>query len=121
MLELGPPLARAVVDEADEVEPVLRMLDQLSCDELADLARADDHGVLEVEQAAAADPARDRTAERQSAASRERLMPRVPVSKTSTKKSHAPTVTRLKTAASSSAVEWSVRSLSCSSARAASS
>jgi hypothetical protein len=42
------PFARGVVDEADEVQAVLRMLEQLPRKGLADVARADDHGVLQV-------------------------------------------------------------------------
>ena len=41
-------LPRLGVDEADEVDPVLGVLEQLARDELADVAGADDDGVLEV-------------------------------------------------------------------------
>ena len=43
------------VDEADEIEAVLRVLEQLARHQLADVARADDDGVLEVEDAPPAD------------------------------------------------------------------
>ena len=41
------------VDEADEIEPVLRVLEELAGDELADIARTDDQRVLEVRDALA--------------------------------------------------------------------
>ena len=47
-------LLRARVDEADEVDAVLGVLQQLARDELADLAGADDDRVLEVGDAAPA-------------------------------------------------------------------
>ncbi len=59
MVELGPARPRVRVDEADEVDAVLRMLEQLPRRQLADVARADDDRVLEVQRAAPGDRARD--------------------------------------------------------------
>ena len=44
-------LARIGVDEPDDVDAVLRMLDELASDQLSDLAGADDDAVLDVGQA----------------------------------------------------------------------
>ena len=55
VLEIDARLAGLGVDEADEIEAVLRVLEQLARDELADVAGADDDGVLEVEDAPPAD------------------------------------------------------------------
>ncbi len=52
VLELGPARTRMCVDEADEVDAVLRVLQELPCGELADVAGADDDRVLEVERTA---------------------------------------------------------------------
>ncbi|MEZ5098363.1 MAG: hypothetical protein R3C15_00815 [Thermoleophilia bacterium] len=52
--EVGADLPRVGVDEAEQVDPVLAMLHQLARDELADVARAEDQRVLQVEQAPAA-------------------------------------------------------------------
>ena len=43
-----PAAPRHGVDEADEVDPVLGVLEELARDELADVAGADDDRVLEV-------------------------------------------------------------------------
>ena len=51
MVELDPPGTRVLVDEADEVDAVLRVLEELARGELADLPRADDQGVLQVQRA----------------------------------------------------------------------
>ncbi len=59
VLELGPPRPRVRVDEADEVDAVLRVLQELARRELADVAGADDDRVLEVERAAPRDRARE--------------------------------------------------------------
>src|SRR5215211_5921401 len=48
MRQVGTALLRTVVDEPDEVDPVLRVLKKLATDELPDIARADDDGVLDV-------------------------------------------------------------------------
>ena len=42
------PLLRLVVDEPDEVDPVLGVLQDLAADQLPDISRADDDGVLDV-------------------------------------------------------------------------
>ena len=52
VLELGPTWPRARVDEADEVDAVLRVLEELSRRELADIAGTDDDRVLKVERTA---------------------------------------------------------------------
>ena len=57
--ELGAHLARLAVDEPDDVDPVLRVQQRLARDELADVARAHDDHVLDVEHAAACEGARD--------------------------------------------------------------
>ena len=56
-------LLRPRVDEADEVEAVLGVAQELARDALADVARADDDRVLQVERVPAADRARDRAGE----------------------------------------------------------
>ena len=58
VLELGPASRRVVIDEADDVDAVLRVLEQLPGDHLADLAGADDHRVLQVEDTLPAEAAR---------------------------------------------------------------
>ena len=60
VLEIVPAFLRAVVDEADEVNAVFRVREELPRDELADVARSDDDSVLEVADLATA----DRTTER---------------------------------------------------------
>ena len=44
--EVGTPHLRSGVNEADNVGAVLRMLDELAADQLADVPCADDHCVL---------------------------------------------------------------------------
>ena len=46
--DVRPPLGRVVVDESDDVEAVLRMLEELLRDQLADAACSDDQRVLDV-------------------------------------------------------------------------
>ena len=60
----GATLLRLGVDEADEVDPVLGMLQELPPDQLSDLPRADNHSVLLVRDAGAAEGSRSRAAER---------------------------------------------------------
>ena len=45
--DVRAPLARVVVDESDEIDPVLRVLLDLARDQLADVAGADDHRFCE--------------------------------------------------------------------------
>ena len=52
MLELGAPRPRVRVDEADEIDAVLRVLKELARSELADVAGADDDRVLKIERTA---------------------------------------------------------------------
>ena len=52
VLELGPAVARMRVDEADEVDAVLGVLQELARGELADVTGAEDDRVLEIERAA---------------------------------------------------------------------
>ena len=59
VLELGPSRPRVRVDEADEVDAVLRVLEELPSRELADVAGAEDDRVLKVERTAPRDRARD--------------------------------------------------------------
>ena len=59
VLELGPARPRVRVDEADEVDAVLRVLEELPRRELADVAGADDDRVLQVERTAPRDRARE--------------------------------------------------------------
>ena len=54
---------RTRVDEADEVDPVLRMLEELPGDELPDLARAEDDRVLQVRDPVPAEGASRRAAD----------------------------------------------------------
>ena len=51
---------RVLVDEADDVHPVLRMLEELLRDTLSDMPGADDERVLDVGVASPAERARDR-------------------------------------------------------------
>ena len=46
ILDLGSQLPRAVVDEADNADPVLGVLDEFSRDQLANVAGADNEGCL---------------------------------------------------------------------------
>ena len=55
------PLTRVGVEEADDVDAVLGMLEQLPSDELAHFAGADDQGVLAVAAEPLAQRSRDRT------------------------------------------------------------
>ena len=55
--DLRRPLARHGVDEADQVDAVLAVLEELARDHLADASRSDDDGVLEVGRSAAAEGA----------------------------------------------------------------
>jgi hypothetical protein len=64
VLQVGATLFWLGVDKADQVDPVLGMLKELSPDQLADLPRADDHRILLVCNAAAAERARGCAAER---------------------------------------------------------
>ena len=64
MLQVGATLFRLGVDEADEVDPVLGVLQELPPDQLSDLPRADNHSVLLVRDAGAAEGSRSRAAER---------------------------------------------------------
>ena len=59
VLELGPPCPWVRVDEADEVDAVLRVLEELPSRELADVAGTEDDRVLKVERTASRDRARD--------------------------------------------------------------
>ena len=52
MLEVVAAVLGIGVDEADEVDPVLRMVQELPGDQLPDLAGADDHGVLQIRDVA---------------------------------------------------------------------
>ncbi len=54
MLEVDRALLGLGIDEADEVDPVLRMLEELAADQLADVPGADDDRVLEVREPAVA-------------------------------------------------------------------
>ena len=65
--KVGAPSLRVAVDEADDVDAVLRMLDELAGDQLADLAGADDQRVLLVGLSPLAGTAGDRARERQDA------------------------------------------------------
>ena len=58
--ELRAHLARVVVDETDDVDPVLGVLEELSRDELPDVTRAHDDRVLDVERLAGEASARRR-------------------------------------------------------------
>ena len=51
--EVAPQLLRIGIDEADDVDAVLLVLEKLPRDQLADVARADDDGVLNERGAAA--------------------------------------------------------------------
>jgi len=51
VLDIGAPPAGIRVDEPHHVEPVFLVVDQLSCDELTDVPRADDDRVLDVREA----------------------------------------------------------------------
>ncbi len=64
VLELGAALLRLRVDEADEVDAVLRVLEDLAAEQLADVTGADDDAVLDVREAEAGGRARDDAAER---------------------------------------------------------
>ena len=64
MVEIDTRLPGIGIDEANEIDSVLRMLEQLASDELAHVAGADDDGVLEVENAAPAECSGDRAGER---------------------------------------------------------
>ena len=64
LVEVGAPLLRLAVDEADEVDPVLGVLEQLARDDLADVAGADDDRVLQVGDVPARESAGDGAAER---------------------------------------------------------
>ena len=55
--EVAARLLRAPIDEPDEVDAVLRVLEDLARDQLADVAGSDDHGVLLVRLGAARDGA----------------------------------------------------------------
>jgi hypothetical protein len=46
--EVLPTESRCLVDEAEEVDAVLRVAKDLGADQLANVARAHDHGVLEI-------------------------------------------------------------------------
>ena len=59
VLELGTARPRMRVDEADEIDAVLGVLEELPRSQLSDVARADDDRVLEVERAAARARARE--------------------------------------------------------------
>ena len=108
------------VDEADDVDAVLGVLEELAGDELPDLAGADDDGVLEVaRRVACRSPAR-RTNERdepiataQKSSEPTDVRVRQVRRRVNTKTSQEPTVTSTKTPMRSSAVEWST----CSSSR----
>ncbi len=121
VLELGPARPRVRVDEADEVDAVLRVLEELPRRELADVAGADDDRVLEVERTAPRDRAREArgpTSRSTIASSQKRMSLGTcglarPASHEATKNAHAPSVTSWKTPTTSSIVEWST----CSSSR----
>ena len=55
MLEIHTWRARPEVDEADQIDPVLRVLEQLPGHELAHVACADDHRVLQIGDVPAAE------------------------------------------------------------------
>ena len=46
--QVAAHLFRGRIDEAEEIDPVFRMLHELAPDQLPDVARADDDGVLNV-------------------------------------------------------------------------
>ena len=58
--QVAAPGLRLPVDESDDVQPVLRVLDQLAGDQLTDLASAQDQRVLDVGAGPAAEATRDR-------------------------------------------------------------
>ena len=60
MLEILAPLLRRVVDEAEQIDPVLGMLEQLPRDQLTDVAGSDDDRVLEIAHMTSAVRARGR-------------------------------------------------------------
>ena len=62
--DVRPPLGRVVVDEADDVEAVLGMLEELLRDQLADAARSDDQRVLDVGRRSSHERPRDDAATR---------------------------------------------------------
>ena len=59
------PVCRSSVDEADHVDPVLGMLEELARDQLTDPAGADDHRVVDVRQTTVTERARHDAAERE--------------------------------------------------------
>src|SRR3954447_23798382 len=63
MLDFAASLLRPTVDEADEIDAVLGMLQQLPCDQLADVSRADNQRVLHVQHASPAEEARNASTE----------------------------------------------------------
>ena len=114
LAEVVLAFARVVVDEAEHVDPVLRMLQQLASHHLPDVARADDERVLEVRVGAPHDRARDSCgasttstiASSQKRPSLGKLGCANSVTHASANSSHAPTVSMLKTPKKSSTVEW---------------
>src|SRR5204863_1324408 len=56
--DVAPQVLRLRVGEADEIDAVLGMLEDLAGDQLPDVAGADDHGVLDVAGAATDDGSR---------------------------------------------------------------
>ena len=48
MAQVLPSLLGRGVDESHEIDPVLRVLEKLTCDQLPDVSRTDDDRVLEV-------------------------------------------------------------------------
>ncbi len=106
LVEVVAALAWVLVDEADEVDAVLRMLQQLVRDALPDVPGADDDGVLDVRVEVATDAARDTARERDED---DRRSPRrrrsfgtvgcaSPVSQVIVKNTQVPTVSMLKSA-----------------------
>ena len=120
VLELGTARPRMRVDEADEIDAVLGVLEELPRSQLADVAGADDDRVLEVERTAPRARARKSThrGDEDDRQEPERDQPRhvrlaTPAHHVPMKKNQAPSVTRWKTPTTSSIVEWST----CSSSR----
>ena len=114
VLDLGAARLRLRVDEADEVDAVLGVLEDLAPQQLADVAGPDDDAVLDVREAEAGGRPRDDAAERHEG---ERERPRrsrsssgrrgrAPVAAPMIQSAHVVTVTRWKTPTTSSAVVW---------------
>ena len=117
VLELRPALPRARVDEADEVDAVLGVLQELAGDELPDVARADDRScsacsaTLRRQSARAIARPRDHERDREQPRRgqlRERRRRELDEPTSRRTSSQTPIVTRWKMPTRSSVVEWSV-------------